>query len=91
MTNEYNITKKKKKKLWKAWIVFLILEITEETGNLRTFFFFFFLGLHLQHMEVPRLGDQTGAAAASLHHCHGNARSNMHLPAYTTVRAMQAP
>ena len=24
--------------------------------NIKNFFFFFFLGLHLQHMEVPGLG-----------------------------------
>ena len=38
-----------------------------------TFFFsFVFLGLHPQHMEVPRLG-------ASLHHSHSNARFELHL------------
>ena len=36
------------------------------------FFFKIFLGLHLQHMEVPRLGDQIGAAAAGLYHSHSN-------------------
>ena len=38
-------------------------------------FFFFFLELHLQHMEVPRLG----------------VRSELQLPAYTTATAMQDP
>ena len=38
-------------------------------------FFFFFLGLHLQHMEVPRLG----------------VKSEMQLPAYTTATAMPDP
>ena len=44
-----------------------------------SFFFFFsffiFLGLHLQHMEVPRLG----------------AESELRLPAYATVTAMPDP
>ena len=35
------------------------------------FFFFFYLGLHLQHMEVPRLGVE----------------SEIQLPAYTTAIA----
>ena len=32
------------------------------------FFFFVFLGPHLQHVEVPRLGVGIGAVAADLHH-----------------------
>ena len=36
---------------------------------------FFFLGLHLKHMEVPRLGVE----------------SELQLPAYTTVTATQDP
>ena len=39
------------------------------------FFFFFFLGPHLWHMEVPRLGVE----------------SELHLPAYTTAIATQDP
>ena len=39
------------------------------------FFFLFFLGLHLQHMEVPRLG----------------AKSEIQLLAYTTAIATQDP
>ena len=38
-------------------------------------FYFHFLGLPLWHMEVPRLG----------------VKSEMYLPAYTTVTAMQGP
>ena len=34
-------------------------------------FYFLFLGLYLQHMEVPGLGSQIGAAAASLSHSFG--------------------
>ena len=36
--------------------------------------FFSFLGLHLQHMEVPRPGVDAG-----LHHSHSNTRSEPHL------------
>ena len=39
------------------------------------FFFFFFLGLHLQHMEVPRQGVE----------------SELHLPATATATATAAP
>ena len=31
-------------------------------------FFFCLLGSHSRHVEVPRLGGQTGAVAAGLHH-----------------------
>ena len=47
-----------------------------EMGDLETlllFFFFGFLGLHPQHMEVPRLGNQ----------------SELQLPACTAATAMQ--
>ena len=37
------------------------------------FIYLGFLGLHLQHMEVPRLGVKSiGAVAAGLHHSHLN-------------------
>ena len=37
--------------------------------TLNSFFFFFgLLGLHLWHMDVPRLGVEIGATAASLPH-----------------------
>ena len=39
------------------------------------FFFFCFLGLELQHMEVPKLG----VIAASLDHSHSNTGSELHL------------
>ena len=57
------------------------------------FFFFVFLGLHLQHVEVPRLGVQLelqlpayttatqhgiGAASATYITAHGNASSLIH-------------
>ena len=34
-----------------------------------------FLGPHVGHMEVPRLGGLIGATAAGLHHSHSNSRS----------------
>jgi len=43
--------------------------------NILHFKLFFFLGLHLQHVEVPRLGSE----------------SKLQLPAYTTATAMQDP
>ena len=43
--------------------------------NFLFFFFFVFLGAHLWHMEVPRLGVE----------------SELELPAYTTVTATQDP
>ena len=44
-----------------------------------TFLFLVFLGLHLQHMEVPRLGGQIGGVAVGLHHSHNNTRSEPRL------------
>ena len=38
--------------------------------------FFVFLGLQVQHMEVPRLGAKS-ATAASLHHSHSNVGSEL--------------
>ena len=48
------------------------------------FLFFFFLsfvffGLHLWHVEVPRLGGPIRATAAGLCHNHSNARSKLRL------------
>ena len=54
------------------------MEIRSRSSGLQlqgTEFFFFFLGLHLQHMEVPRLG----------------VKLELQLPAYTTATAMQDP
>ena len=57
------------------------------------FFFFFwsfvFLGLHLQHVEVPRLGGLIRAVAAGLHHGHSNARSELRL--WPTPQLMAMP
>ena len=47
-------------------------------GVLVTYFcFFFFLGLRLQHIEIPWAGGvkSGGATAASLHHSHSNTSS----------------
>ena len=35
-----------------------------------------FLGPHLQHMEVPRLGGLIEAVAAGLHHSHSHSHSH---------------
>ena len=43
------------------------------------FYFLFYLGLLLQHIEIPRLGDLIRATAAGLCHSHSNARSELHL------------
>ena len=44
---------------------------------LRVNFFFIFLGLHSQHMEVPRLGVEPEAVVAGL--LHSKTRSKLHL------------
>ena len=49
------------------------------------FFFFYFLGLHPRHMEVPKLGGQTGAAPAGLRHSHSNSGSEPGLQTNTTA------
>ena len=41
--------------------------------------FFVFLGLNLQHMEVPGLGDRIRDAAAILRHTHSKAGPELHL------------
>ena len=53
------------------------------------FFFLSFLGLHLLHMEAPRLGGRIGAAAASLHHSHSNTVSKLHL--WPTLELAETP
>ena len=74
-----------------AWIPSLALELSyavcvtikDNKNILEDYilcFFFFFLGLHLQHIDVPRLRGQIGASAASLHHSHNNTGSELHLP-----------
>ena len=58
--------------------------------EMKQFFFFFFfgiLGLHLQHMEIPRLGLKQGAVAADLHQSHSNTRSKLSLQ--TTPQLME--
>ena len=47
--------------------------------SLAFFFFFLFLGPHLQHMEVPRLGGQIRAAAAGLLYSLNNTGSALFL------------
>ena len=42
-------------------------------------FIFVFLGSHMWHMDLPRLGvELDGAAAAGRHHSHNNAESLTH-------------
>ena len=63
-----------------VWVVFVFVFLF-----LFCFFFvvlfciFVLLGLHLRHMEVPRLGVEL-ATAASLYHSHSNSRSEPCLP-----------
>ena len=49
---------------------------------------FFFLGLHLWHMQVPRLGGWIRTAAAGLHHSQSNAGSKPHLQTTAQMAAM---
>ena len=51
------------------------------SAHLYCFFFFFlsFLGLHPQHVEVPRLGVLIRAVATSLRQSHSHAGSELHL------------
>ena len=64
--------------LLSGWIMYFIL------FYFILFYFYFivflvFIGLHLRHMEVTRLGGRIGAVAAGLHHSHSNARMEPHL------------
>ena len=55
------------------------------------FVFLPFLGLLRWHMEVPRLGGQIGAAAASLHQSHSNAGSEPRLRSTPQLTATPDP
>ena len=50
-----------------------------EEGFFVFFLFFAFLRPHLWHMEVPRLGVEIRATAASLHYSHSNTGSKSRL------------
>ena len=52
---------------------------------------FVFLGLHPQHMEVPRLRSQIGAVAAGLHLSHSNVGSKPHLRPTPQLTATRDP
>ena len=52
--------------------------------------FFCFLGLHLWHMDVPRLGVES-AAAAGLYHSHGNVGSEPRMCPTPQLRAILNP
>ena len=53
------------------------------------FLSFVFLGLHMQHMEIPRLGVESELQAASRHHSHSNMGSKPRLR--TTPQLMATP
>ena len=57
------------------------------------FFFviFVFLGPHLRHMEVLRLGGPIRATAARVHHRQSNIRSKLHLQPTSQLRATRDP
>ena len=67
--------------------------------SLKSFFFFFFLflffllflGLHLWHMEVSRLGGPIGAVATGLPHSHSNTGSETHLWPTAQLKATLDP
>ena len=55
------------------------------------FYFFVFLGPHLRHMEVSRLGVESELQLAGLHHSHSNMGSEPHLWSTTQLMAMPDP
>ena len=54
-------------------------------------FFFCILGPQLRYTEVSQARGRIGAAAASLHHSHSNARSKHHLGPRPQLMAMLDP
>ena len=54
-------------------------------------YLFAFLGLHLRHMELPRLGGLIRATAAGLHHSHSNSRSKLQLQPMPQLTATLDP
>ena len=54
-------------------------------------FFFGLFWLHLQHMEVPRLGVKSELKPAGLHHSHGNLESELHLQPTPQLSARTDP
>ena len=67
----------------------LYLQLLRTQGFLSFFFFFSFLvllGLHLRHMEIPRLGVESELQLpACIYHSHSNARS----VTYTTAHGQR--
>jgi len=55
------------------------------------FIYLFVLGLHLCHMDVPRLDDWIRATAAGLHHSHSNVGSELRLRPTPQLTAMPGP
>ena len=61
---------------WRAFDLVSVLNDESHPKKKKIFFFFLvFLGPHLLHVEVPRLGVKSRAVAASLHQSHSNTRS----------------
>ena len=56
--------------------------------NISLLLVFLFLGLQVQHMEVPRLGVES---ELQLHHSHSNARSEPHLQPTPQLAATMDP
>ena len=63
---------KKKKKAYQYILSFTTYKLS---SVIFFYSFFFFLGLCLQHMEVPRLGTESELQLLALHHSHSNIRS----------------
>ena len=64
-----------------------LTSIHEDAG----FVLFCFLGPQSRHMEIPRLGNLTGAVAAGLHHSHRNTGSKLRLEPTLQLIAMPDP
>ena len=54
-------------------------------------YLFCFLGPYLRHMEVSQARSRIEAEAASLHHSHSNARSELHLQPIPQLMATLDP
>ena len=55
------------------------------------FFFFGFLGPHPRHMEIARLGVESGATATGLRQSHSNSTSKLHLRPIPQLTAKPDP
>ena len=57
----------------------LLWQLQKQNVLVSSIFFFFFLGLHLRHMEVPRLGVESDLQWLAYAHSHSNTGSELHL------------